>query len=306
MEFNPKEDAQNLHAYISGKTKDEEKLINLVTNRTNEERLKIKDEYNSSFNSDLIKDLEKEFSHHFKDVLVGLFYDPIDFDCYHIRKAVKGLGTDEDALIEILATRTPEAIEQMKERYKILYPGRDMVNDIKNDTSGSFLNILLALLTYKRSSNESPDKEECINCAKALYEATQTKKNYVEVFTKIFTEKSLKEVQAIGALFYKMTKINILDQVKKLFSGDTKNALLGIIYGMLSPSEYFAMRVNDSIKGLGTKDTKLIRILISRDEIDMPQIKDYYKRLYKKDMIEDIKGDTSGNYRKILIELATH
>ena len=75
---------------------------------------------------------------------------------------------------------------------------------------------------------------------------------------------------------------------------------------MLSPSEYFAMRVNDSIKGLGTKDTKLIRILISRDEIDMPQIKDYYKKLYKKDMIDDIKGDTSGNYRKILIELATH
>ena len=38
----------------------------------------------------------------------------------------------------------------------------------------------------------------------------------------------------------------------------------------------------------------------------MPQIKQYYKQNYKKDMIDDIKGDTSGNYRKILVELASH
>ena len=50
----------------------------------------------------------------------------------------------------------------------------------------------------------------------------------------------------------------------------------------------------------------LIRVIISRNEIDMPQIKQYYKNLFNKDLVQDIKGDTSGNYQKILVELATH
>ena len=73
-----------------------------------------------------------------------------------------------------------------------------------------------------------------------------------------------------------------------------------------SPSEYFATRVNKAVKGWGTNNNLLIRILVTRDEIDMPQIKKCYKELYKKDMLEDIKDDTSGDYRELLIELAGH
>ncbi len=38
----------------------------------------------------------------------------------------------------------------------------------------------------------------------------------------------------------------------------------------------------------------------------MPQIKQFFKQIYKKDMLDAIKNDTSGNYQKILIELASH
>ena len=79
-----------------------------------------------------------------------------------------------------------------------------------------------------------------------------------------------------------------------------------IVYATISPSEYFATRVKDAIKGFGTDDSLLIRILITRDEIDMPQIKQYYKQLYGKDMVEDIKNDIGGDYRKLMIELCSH
>ena len=306
MESTPAEDAKQLYNLINGKNKDDNALIKLVTSKTKEERLKIKDEYNSTMNSDLIKDLQNAYSHHFKDVLVGLFYSPLDYDCYHILKAVKGIGTDEDALIEILATRTSEHIEEMKSRYKEMYPGRDMVNDIKNDTSGSFWEVLKALLENKRGNNTNPDLKECEECAKKLIEFSTDKKNNVEIYTKILTEKSKEEIILIGKIYHKFTKSNILADVQKFFSGDTKKAFEGILYGILSPSEYFAKLVYNSIKGLGTRDTSLIRILITRDEIDMPQIKQFYKSLFEKDMVEDIKNDTSGNYQKILVELAIH
>ena len=134
----------------------------------------------------------------------------------------------------------------------------------------------------------------------------QIKKGYIEAFTNIFTEKSQAEFIRIAQLYYKLTKTTLLKAVEKEFSGDCKQALIGIIYAMISPSEYFAKRINKAIVGLGTDNTSLIRILITRDEIDMPQIKQFYKQLYKKDMLDDIKGDTSGKYQKILIELASH
>ena len=306
MSFDVLEDTKKLIDFIKGKNKDDNALIKLVISKTNKERLQMKDEYNSTQNSDLIEDLKSAYSGHFKDVLVGLFYSPLDYDCYQIRKAVKGLGTDEDALIEILTTRTSEKIEQMKLRYKEIFPGRDMVEDIKSDTSGSFWTVLKALLENKRNSTTNPDLEDCQNCAQKLYDSGINKKNTLETFTEILTQKSKEEIITIGKIYHKMSQSNILADIKNLFSGDTKKLLTGIVFGLLSPSEYFAELVRDAVKGLGTKDTTLLRIMVTRDEIDMPQIKQFYRQKYDKDMVDDIKDDTSGSYRKILVALATH
>ena len=306
MSFDVLEDTKKLIDFIKGKNKDDNALIKLVISKTNKERLQMKDEYNSTQNSDLIEDLKSAYSGHFKDVLVGLFYSPLDYDCYQIRKAVKGLGTDEDALIEILTTRTSEKIEQMKLRYKEMFPGRDMVEDIKSDTSGSFWTVLKALLENKRNSTTNPDLEDCQNCAQKLYDSGINKKNTLETFTEILTQKSKEEIITIGKIYHKMSQSNILADIKNLFSGDTKKLFTGIVFGLLSPSEYFAELVRDAVKGLGTKDTTLLRIMVTRDEIDMPQIKQFYRQKYDKDMVDDIKDDTSGSYRKILVALATH
>ena len=306
MSFDVLEDTKKLIDFIKGKNKDDNALIKLVISKTNKERLQMKDEYNSTQNSDLIEDLKSAYSGHFKDVLVGLFYSPLDYDCYQIRKAVKGLGTDEEALIEILTTRTSEKIEQMKLRYKEMFPGRDMVEDIKSDTSGSFWTVLKALLENKRNSTTNPDLEDCQNCAQKLYDSGINKKNTLETFTEILTQKSKEEIITIGKIYHKISQSNILADIKNLFSGDTKKLFTGIVFGLLSPSEYFAELVRDAVKGLGTKDTTLLRIMITRDEIDMPQIKQFYRQKYDKDMVDDIKDDTSGSYRKILVALATH
>ena len=93
--------------------------------------------------------------------------------------------------------------------------------------------------------------------------------------------------------------------MKKNFLEILKKPLKSNIYALFSSSEYFATRVKDAIKCFGIDDSHLI-ILISRDEIDMPQIKQYYKQLYGKNMIEDIKNDIGGDYRKLMIELCSY
>ena len=304
--FFPHFDADNLQNAIKTK-KDKDKIIEIICNRTNEQRQKIKEIYNSKYNSDLIKDLRKLLHSHFEDVVIGLFYTPIDYDCFQLRKAVKGLGTDEEALIEILATRNTETIEQIKKRYSEMYPGRTLIKDIESDTSGHFRKLLISLLSVKRPvANNELDYEECEKCAKELYEAGEKKLGTDEdVFIKIFTEKSTNEFVCIAQLYYKLTKKTLLQAVEKEFSMDSKKCLIAIIYGILNPTEYFAKRINQAVKGLGTDDSSLIRIIISRYEIDMFKIRQYYKKLFGKDLINDIKDDTSGNYRKILVDVAS-
>ena len=63
-----------------------------------------------------------------------------------------------------------------------------------------------------------------------------------------------------------------------------KKLLQTIVYSSVNPSEYFATRVNYAVKGLGTKDHLLIRIIITRHEIDIPQIKEAYQNLYNKEL----------------------
>ena len=305
-DFDPKVEAELLQKAMKPK-KDEDQIIKLITKRKNAQRLKIKDEYKRLYNSDLIKDLQKALHGHFEDVVIGLFYSPIDYDCYQLRKAVKGLGTDEEALIEILSTRPPSIIKKIKRRYEDMFPGHNLLKDVEDDTSGNFRKILMSLIDAKRSmNNKILDYGECEKCAKSLYEAGEKRIGTDEdTFTRIFTEKSPHEFTVIAQIYYKLTKHTLLQAVEKEFHGNSKKCLIAIIYAIISPSEYFAKSIYKAVKGLGTDDSTLIRIIVSRSEIDIKRIKQFYKLNYKKDMIEDIKDDTSGNYRKILVELAS-
>ena len=161
---------------------------------------------------------------------------------------------------------------------------------------------MVALLQCNRSTNTQPDLQQCQAIADEIYKAGEAKLGTDEpVFNKYFCTLSPIELAHVARAYHQKYGRTILQAIDNEFSGDSKKTLKTIVYATLSPSEYFATRVHDAVKGLGTKDHLLIRVLVSRSEIDMPQIKQFYRQLFGKDMYEDVKNDISGDYRTLML-----
>ena len=299
-------DAEALRKAMKGFGTDEAALIKICANRTNAQRQQIKAAYKSLYGRDLIADLKSELNGKFEDAMIALFTEPIEYDVDQLREGMKGLGTNEDTLIEIIASRSPAQLRAIKAKYQEKYK-RDLEQDIKKETHGTLEHLLVSLLQGSRSTNTQVNQGQAAAIAQEIYKAGEAKLGTDEsVFNKYFCSLSPYELAAMAQQYHKLTGHTILQAIDKEFHGDSKKALRTIVYATLSPSEYFATRVNDAIKGWGTKDHLLIRILITRDEIDMPQIKQYYKQLYGKDMVEAVKNDISGDYQKLMVELCSH
>ena len=297
----PQQDADTIRTAMKGFGCNEKPIIDICVHRTNAQRLEIAKAYKSAYGRDLIADLKSELHGKLEDGMVALFTDPIEYDADELRKAMKGLGTNEDTLIEIIASRPPEILRQIKEKFNQKY-NRDLEADVKSETSGTLRKLLIALLQCNRSTNTMPDPAQCAAIADEIYKAGEAKLGTDEsVFNKYFCSLSRHELAVVSREYHKLTGHTILQAIDKEFSGDSKKTLRTIVYATLSVSEYFATRVHDAVKGLGTKDHLLIRVLVSRSEIDMPQIKQYYKQLFGKDMAEDVKNDISGDYRTLML-----
>ena len=297
--------AEELRKAMEGFGTNEELLIRTVTAHKTQDRLKIKKAYQEKYNKDLIEDLKSELSGKFEDAMIALFKDPIEYDAECLNNSMKGAGTDEGCLIEILASRPSWLLEKIKTKYKEIY-NKELEDDVKNDCSGDFQKILIGLLNCKRSYSKEVNKEQCETLVKQMHEAKEENwliDNEQDFFYKYIMLSSPKELSLVSRIYYKIYGTTILDGIDKKYNGNAKELLNAILYSQISPSEYFAKKIKKAIEGFGTDNKTLIRILVTRCEVDMNIIKRYYKQLLNKDMIEDIKNDISGDYQKLMIEL---
>ena len=285
-------------AAVTGK--DENALIDIAINNTNAQRVKLRDDYKAKFGRDLLDDFKNNFKSEFLDTVTGVFKTPAEYDADLLYTAMKGIGSDKDVITEVLCFRDQKRINEIKAKFQEKY-GKDLVAEIKSETSGDYQKIVLQLLEGGRQENAQADLQKCSGIADELYKAGEDKLGTDEAtFIKYFTSLSPAELLLVCKEYHKKYKKNMLDVLKSEFDGNEKNLLIRILYSMFSPSEYFAEQIMYAVAGAGTNDAQLIRCIISRYSIDMKKVKKYYKKLYNKELLDAVKGDVAGNYGKIL------
>ena len=285
------------------KSKDENTITDLTISHTTKELLSLRQSYISKFGRDLIDDIENYTKGDLCTILSSLYKDPVEYDTDLLYKAMKGIGTNDDILIEVISFRNFSRLQKIKQKFQEKY-GKDLISEIKSETSGDYRTTLVSLLEKERNNNHNPDINNCIKIAEELYGAGEGKFGTNEsIFVKYFTTLSREEMVTVGKEYHKKYNKNIVKVVESETDGDLQKLFKAILFGLVSPSEYFARQINFAVQGVGTSDEHLIRIIVSRKDEDIKMIKKYYKKLFGKNLVDVIKEETSGNYQKVLLAL---
>uniref|UniRef100_A0A8C5Y975 Annexin n=1 Tax=Microcebus murinus TaxID=30608 RepID=A0A8C5Y975_MICMU len=302
-DFDPSQDAEALYTAMKGFGSDKEAILELITSRSNRQRQEVCQSYKSLYGKDLIADLKYELTGKFERLIVGLMRPLAYCDAKEIKDAISGIGTDEKCLIEILASRTNEQIHQLVAAYKDAYE-RDLEADIIGDTSGHFQKMLVVLLQGTREEDDVVSEDLVQQDVQDLYEAGELKWGTDEAqFIYILGNRSKQHLRLVFDEYLRTTGKPIEASIRGELSGDFEKLMLAVVKCIRSTSEYFAERLFKAMKGLGTRDNTLIRIMVTRSELDMLDIREIFRTKYEKSLYSMIKHDTSGEYKKALLKL---
>ncbi|KAF2894070.1 hypothetical protein ILUMI_12103 [Ignelater luminosus] len=282
---------------------DEKAIINVLARRTNAQRMEIAVQFKTMYGKDLIKDLKSELSGRLEDLVVALMIPLPQYYARELREAIYGAGTDEDCLIEVFCTLSNREIQIIRNAYQTTF-GSSLESDLRGDTGGHFKRLMTSLCSAGR------DESGIVNQAQASADAQQLLQAGVmqwgtdeSTFNMILCQRNYNQLRLVFDEYQRMGGHDIEQAIKGEFSGDIEQGLLAIVRAIRNLPGFFAKRLHGSMAGMGTSDGQLIRIIVTRCEVDMGDIKLNYAAKYGKSLAEAIANDTSGDYKKCLLAL---
>ncbi|XP_014217939.1 annexin B9-like, partial [Copidosoma floridanum] len=221
-------------------------------------------------------------------------------DAEILRKAMKGWGTDEKSIIQVLANRTNLQRLQIAFEFKTLY-GKDLVEDLKSETSGNFENLLVAMMTPLPQYY-----------AKELYDAMSGVGTDETVLIEVLCTMSNHQINVIKQAYEALFGNSLENELMADTSGSFKRLMVSLCCG--NRDESFDIdpvgAVEDARKLLqageirfGTDESAFNAILVQRNIPQLHMIFNEYQNITGHDIEEAIKNEFSGDIEKGLLAI---
>ncbi|MCO5552257.1 hypothetical protein L7F22_005769 [Adiantum nelumboides] len=283
---------------------DKKALMGVICHRNQQQRSKIRHMYGIKYEEDLVNRLRAKLHGNLEASVALWMCDPAERDAVIIGNALKGWSKDLAAVVEIIYFRTPAEVQEIRCAYFTTF-NRSMEQDIGLRTSGDEKRLLLALVREDRPDILEPDVAVAVSDATDLLAAV-SRRHAVEKsqIIKIISTRCPMEMK-FTLDYYKQTFRHSLQKViKQELKGCFQKLLRVALKCAKNPVNYFAKALYTSMKGLGTDDSTLVRVMVMRAEVDMQEIKMHFQKKYEKSLQAMIISDTSGSYRTFLLYLS--
>ncbi|KAK2888410.1 annexin A3b isoform X1 [Channa argus] len=301
--FKVDEDVSLLRKAIEGLGTTEKTLIEVLTQRSSDQRQLIAKAYEKATGRTLKADLEGDTHGDFEDLLVALVTPPAVYDSREVIKAIKGAGTTESILTEIFASRSNKQIKAMSDAY-LAETGRSLISDLQSEVSGDYGKALVILAEGKRDESTNVDSAKAKADAKVLYEAGEKKWGTDEAkFIDILCHRSIPQLRQTLVEYKNISKKTLQESIESEMSGNLEELLVAVVKCVKSTPAYFAEKLFQSMKGLGTTESILTRIMVCRSEIDLLDVRAEYKKLFGSSLYSQLESEVSGSYGDTLKHL---
>lgn len=283
---------------------DEKALISILSNKDPLQIAVLRQAFYQAHKRDLLSDIASETSGYFEETLLAIARGPLLQDCYVLRKAMEGAGTSEEALNDVLLSRSNADMAAIKAQYQRTYR-RDLETDLKSDLSMKTERHFLMVVAGTRAESSAPVIPQQIESdVLEIYKATEGKLGTDELLIcQIFSSRNDAQIGAIARSYEQKYRKSLEAVIKEEFSGHMERALLHQLRSGTDRVMRDAKLLEDAMAGMGTKEQLLLNRVVRMhwDRNHMQQVKAAYRHRYHKDLGSRIKSETSGDFEKVLL-----
>jgi annexin A7/11 len=269
--------------------------------------LKLRHTYDDRFRRSILSDIESETSGYFREGLMALCRGPLLQDAYQVDRAIRGIGTKEALLNDVVLGRSNADLNAIKACYAAVYK-KDMAKEIREDLSLKTERLFDYVLEARRAEESAPvppnEVEHNVDRIQQCTDGTKFGTNQ-DVVCQIMAHSSSGMIRAINLRYQAKFRRTLDDIFKSHFSGHMKDALRLMAARAVDPIKADADQLEASMKGPGTKDEQLVTRLVKAhwDKRHFQQVKIAYRKFHGRELEARVAGETSGDYKRLMTAL---